>query len=97
MASPPKSKAGVTTTDKEKAVLQSAPAPLHTHIILGCFLAVFVYTFPSLESIDEVATVEILTRRVFPELLSLEGLVLVRLFFAAIPYTTIVYGMLYSE
>ena len=59
-------------------VLSSAWPPLHTQILVGMFAAFFVARFPSLESIDEVATVETFTARVFPEYLSIEDLAYAR-------------------
>jgi hypothetical protein len=62
--------------------LTCAPPKLHSVVIIVGFLAYFLYRLPSLESLDEVATIEAFTNRIFPKLISLQTLVYIRLLFA---------------
>ena len=78
-------------------VLSSAWPPLHTQILVGMFAAFFVARFPSLESIDEVATVETFTRVLFPEYLSVRSLAYIRLALAMVPFSTTLYQILFHE
>ena len=69
-------------------VLAYAPPPYHTVAILVCFSSVFLHFLPSLESIDEIATVETFTKRIFPDYMSIQTLGWVRLVIAAIIFGT---------
>ena len=51
--------------------------PWHASALIGVLLAVSVVTLP--QDLDDLATVETFTKRVFPELISLPALVIVRL------------------
>ena len=82
---------------EKKEVLSSAWPPFHTQILIGIFIACFVSTFPSLESIDEVATVETFTRVLFPEYLSVQSLAYIRLALAMVPFFTTIYPILFAE
>lgn len=62
-----------------KPLLKDAPPPWHSVALLGVFVACFASIFPSLESIDEVATIETFTHRIFPDLISLRTLGFIRL------------------
>ena len=62
--------------------LKSAPPPLHSVALLISFTVIFVALLPSLESLDQYATVDVFTHRVFPDRLSLTGLAYIRLIFA---------------
>jgi len=61
------------------SVLTSAPPPIHSVAVLGIFLALFVYYLPTLDSIDEVATVETFTRVLFPHYMTLKTVGFIRL------------------
>jgi hypothetical protein len=76
---------GESRANQEPAIdiVTSAPPPLLIVALVGLFVAVFVTFFPSLENIDEYATVETFTNRVFPSLLSLKALAWIRLDIAA--------------
>lgn len=73
-----------TTNKKDLPVLKSAPPPLDSALLLAAFAAVFLYTFPSWENVDQAATVETFTRRVFPQIMSLQALANIRLLIAAL-------------
>lgn len=70
-------------TQEEVIVVTSAPPPVPIVALVGLFIAVFTATFPSLENIDEIATVDTFTSRVFPSLLSMKALAWIRLAIAA--------------
>jgi hypothetical protein len=71
-----------TTAEKEKKHLMKAPPPLEAVISMSVIAGVALYTFPSMEKIDELAQPEIFTQRLFPEYVSLGALVYIRLLFA---------------
>jgi hypothetical protein len=71
-----------------KPLLKDAPPPWHAVALLGVFIACFASIFPSLESIDEVATIETFTHRVFPDLISLRMLGFIRLAMALLIWET---------
>jgi hypothetical protein len=73
---------------KDRPVLLSAPPPWHAVALVVTCIGVFVYRLPSWTSIDEAATVETFTRRLFPELISIQQLALVRILFAALIWGT---------
>lgn len=52
---------------KELIFLKSAPPPIHTVVVFVVAMALCVWTLPSLESIDEHATVETFTTSIFKE------------------------------
>ena len=64
------------SSDKEFA---SGFPPWHAVVTVVSLLIGFVVLFPSIESIDEVATTETFTKVVFPELISIETLIYTRL------------------
>jgi hypothetical protein len=77
-------------TEVKKNDVTSAPPPLPAVATVAGCLGLCAWNFPSLESIDNVATPELFTRRVFPSLLSLEGLILIRFaYFLVIATVTI--------
>jgi hypothetical protein len=72
----------IMTTEKQKKYLMTAPPPLETVIAMLVLAGVALYTFPSMEKIDELAQPEIFTQRLFPQYMSLGALVYIRLLFA---------------
>lgn len=64
--------------DAEKEYPTSAPPTWVAVATVITMLAVFIPNFPTLEQIDEIATVETFTARVFPEYLSIEDLAYAR-------------------
>uniref|UniRef100_A0A7S2YHD4 Uncharacterized protein n=1 Tax=Entomoneis paludosa TaxID=265537 RepID=A0A7S2YHD4_9STRA len=70
----------MASDDGEKKVLTSAPPPWHSVLLMVTFGAVFIYLMPSLEKLDEAATVETFTRVLFPEYLDLYTMAYIRLF-----------------
>jgi hypothetical protein len=87
----------VTTTAADKATtrmaLHDAPPPLHSYVLIGSLLAFFVRRFPSLDSIDEAATVDTFTTCLY---LNLWTLVVTRLSFAALILTDCTYAVLFG-
>lgn len=78
-------------------VASEAPVPWHTQVTIGGMLSFFVYTFPSLDSIDEVARVETFSKIIFPEYMSLEFVTFVRLLFSFIIFYDCVYTVLWGQ
>lgn len=78
------------TTEQSKDYVTHAPPPLSAVASIILFIWIAIARFPSLESIDQFATVELFTRRVFPHLVSMDTLIFIRfVFFAFILYITI--------
>lgn len=94
MAAAEKNKEMVSET---KPLLKDAPPPWHAVALLGIFIACFASIFPSLESIDEVATIETFTHRIFPDLLSLRTLGFIRLAMALVIWETSYYIIFRSD
>lgn len=78
------------------AVLEKAPPPAHAVLVVAAMIAVFVSTIPSLESIDEHATVEAFTTTHF-EWVSTASLAYSRFTFALFGFATTVFVILRSE
>jgi hypothetical protein len=83
------------TTAVPSVLLESAPPPWHSVSILGLLTASFVHLLPSLESIDEAATIETFTRRIFP--ISLRALGFIRLAIALVIWSTSFYTTFLSS
>jgi len=58
-----------------------APPPTHAVASVIVFLVLSFASIPSAKDVDEVASIDLFTKRLFPDLLSLEGLVTIRAFF----------------
>jgi hypothetical protein len=61
--------------------------PWHSILFVGALTGITVILLPSFESIDEVATLDQFTHRVFPDLISLRALALIRLLIASAAIT----------
>ena len=72
----------------KRVVLTSAPPPWHSIAIYFMLLALWTSLLPTWEALDELATMETFTHRVFPELLSIKALAYIRLSLAAIVWVT---------
>jgi hypothetical protein len=83
-------------SEKEKIILTSAPPPLHSIAVVFIMTIVFVGLFPSMESVDRVATVETFTRRVFPDLITVEQMAYIRLAIAGVIWATSFHTMFLS-
>lgn len=70
----PQSPETSSATRPKHAGVDKAPPPLPIVALVGLFIAVFCSTFPSMEVIDQDATMETFTTRVFPSLISLKAL-----------------------
>lgn len=71
-------------TKEEQHPIQSGIPPWHSFAFITALLAIIVPHLPTFDSLDEFATVAILTHRKFPDLMSLQTLGLIRLAIAAI-------------
>jgi hypothetical protein len=83
-----------TASDKDKVYAMNAPPPIHSIVTMLGMLAFFVPCLPTLDAIDEVATVDTFTHRVFPDLVSLELLVYTRAAFALLVLAITTYSMI---
>ena len=63
--------------------LQSGMPPWHATAFVALLAAITIQNLPSLESLDEMATIDMFTKRVFPQHLSLHMLAVMRLSIAA--------------
>jgi hypothetical protein len=82
-----------TVTEKDKEFVASAPPPLHSVLtILGLFVG-FLQLLPSWHDIDEVATVECFTNRVFPDLISTSVLIVIRCACSILVFGTTLYSL----
>jgi hypothetical protein len=60
-------------------VQTTAPPPWHTVAVLGIMTLIFITSFPSWQDVDQAATIETFTHRVFPQYMSLGALAYTRL------------------
>mmetsp|Transcript_16550 Transcript_16550/g.47647 ORF Transcript_16550/g.47647 Transcript_16550/m.47647 type:complete len:320 (-) Transcript_16550:254-1213(-) len=81
---------------KSTAVLDKAPPPAHSVLVVATMIVAFLATLPSLESIDEHATVEAFTTTHF-ESMSTATLAFVRLSFALFGFATTVFQIMRDE
>ena len=79
---------------RQQLVLSSAPPPWHSVLVLLTVISISLYLFPTFQSLDETATLETFTSRVFPELLTLRQLAYIRLAFAATIWIASIQGIL---
>lgn len=73
---------GATTKSSSLPPLTNGVPPWHSTAFVTLLAAITVPCLPSLQSLDEVATVELFTKRCFPHLISLRTLAIVRLVIA---------------
>jgi hypothetical protein len=78
-------------------VVPSAPPPLHTLALVGLLLSTSIYYFPSIESIDAIATPATFANVIFPEFLSVHQVGYIRLTFALIIALDCLYAFFYGE
>jgi len=69
-------------------VLRQAPPPLDAIVLITLLAAFAIATFPSWDSIDEVATVPVLTKILFPHYLSVRQLAILRAGMALVIWAT---------
>jgi hypothetical protein len=85
-------------TSKDKSeVLASGLPPWHASGFIGALLAISVILLPSPESLDELAKIETFTHRVFPDLVSLRMLAILRLITAISIWSVTVDMIFFSE
>jgi hypothetical protein len=80
----------IDNDDKKKTgkVLTSAPPPWHSVAVLGLMALFSFRLLPAWSVIDEIAVTETFTRRIFPELMSLQALATIRTVQAVIIWAT---------
>jgi hypothetical protein len=83
--------------EQKLVVLSSAPAPWHSHVAVAGMLGYFVSIFPTMESLDEDATVETFTKVLFPQYMSLELITGIRFLFAFIIVFDCIYAILWGK
>jgi len=76
------------TGETKTEVLSSAPPPSHTFSLFLLFVALAVYAFPAIDSLDSVATVETWTKNNNGLLHNPQQLALVRALFAFVIWGT---------
>lgn len=64
----------------KQAEYPSGLPPWHAVLLVAILSLFSLSLFPSLESIDSVSTLDTFTKRIFPDLLSLEALIAIRVF-----------------
>jgi hypothetical protein len=74
-------------------ILERAPPPWHAVLLIAIMSACSIWSLPSLEKLDEIATIETFTTRLFPSLLSIRQLALIRAGIAAVVWGTTVYNL----
>lgn len=82
--------------NRTSSLLQSAPPPWHSIVLVGILLSVCWFQVPSWESLDQVATYDTLTRRLFPEILSQTMLGCIRLAIASVIFLTSIESVVLS-
>jgi len=77
--------------------LTSSPPPLHAVVLVGALIGLFLATFPSVETLDQDATVQVFTNRIFPEAMSLAALAYIRLAFALFIFTVTIHTTFFGK
>ena len=78
---------------KDKPVLTTVSPPWHSMAVVGTLLALSISNMPTLDSIDKIATVDTFTKRLFPGLVTLRTLGVIRLLIAISIWITLLYMM----
>lgn len=86
-----------TSTSKKELPVATGIPPWHAQAFIGTLLAVSAKSFPSFESLDEVASVDAFTSRIFPEVLSLKTIAALRLIIAASIWAVIFWVAVISD
>ena len=93
-----KSKTMSSSKQEEKETttlpLASGMPPWHAAGFVGALLAITIQFLPTVESLDKMATIQGFTKRVFPELMSLRTLAMIRLSIATIALSLTIYLIL---
>jgi hypothetical protein len=82
---------------KDLPPLTNGMPPWHSTFFVGALTAITATHLPSLESLDEMATLDQFTHRVFPDLISLRTLALIRLLLATAALSLTVYLIFLSK
>ena len=83
---------------QKKVILQSVPIPpWHTLGVVAGIMAVSIRYLPTVEDLDEIATIGTLTGRVFPKYVSLPAVAYIRAIFAIIIWSSCYYSIFYGN
>jgi hypothetical protein len=85
-----------SSKENEKPILTSAPPPMHAVAVIGFMMAFFIRLLPTWAEIDEIAVTDTFTRRVFPELISIRTLAVIRTVTALIIWATSIHSVFIS-
>jgi hypothetical protein len=80
-------------SSKDKVYVTRAPPPLQSIITLICLGAFMIACLPTWEAVDEVATIDVFTNRVFPHLVSLRFLIYARITFCILVFSVTLISM----
>ena len=83
--------------ERKKKALTSAPPPWHSVLLIVVMGGFFVATLPSLDTLDEAATMETFTQIVFPEYLTLWSLAWIRMAIAISIWSVTIHTSVLSE
>ena len=88
-----------STADKDKNAHEVASGipPWHAQVFIGTLFAISAQNLPSVASLDEIATVDAITNRVFPDFFSLQSLGMIRLLIAVSIWVVIFYVAVISN
>jgi hypothetical protein len=88
----------LTDADRNGAanpIIHRAPPPWHAVLLIALMSVCSIWGLPSLKKLDEIATMETFTARLFPSLLSIRQLALIRAGIAAVIWGTTVYNLVF--
>ena len=80
-----------TNPPPQTPLLKSAPPPWHAVAVVVAQLSLFLKIAPSLSSLDEISTLDALTNRIFPELITIRTLGCLRAIMALVIWATSIY------
>ena len=80
-------------SSKDKVYVTHAPPPLQSVITLICLGAFIIACLPTREAVDEVATIDVFTNRVFPHLVSLQFLIYARATFSILVFSVSLFSV----
>jgi hypothetical protein len=85
-----------SSNSSHKPLLKDAPPSWHSVALLTLFVAMFARRLPSLQGIDEAATIATFTNRVFPDFMSIQTLGMIRVAMAIVIWATSIYTILFD-
>jgi hypothetical protein len=82
-----------TSSADARPVLTSAPPPWHAVVLMTVMSALFLYSLPGQQKLDEIAIMETFAVRLFPDLISLRQLALIRAGIASMIWGITIYNL----